>query len=62
MLTNIAHRYPENLMGDQLRDVPLIHFNISLILRALAKPPSEIEICDIGGGSGYFRAFVPPTE
>jgi len=54
-LNKVAHEYPQNMIGGQVRDITRIAFNIGLVLTA-AKPktPSELEICDLGGGVGLF--------
>lgn len=55
VLTELAHKYPKDLVAAELRDIPRIAFNISLALEAVKpKATDELEICDIGGGVGLF--------
>lgn len=54
-LTNLARSYPTELAEEQARDIPRIEFNIGLALTAAhPKLPSELEVCDLGGGLGMF--------
>jgi SAM-dependent methyltransferase len=54
-LKGAAAKYPDNMVAEQMRDIPRIAFNISLALDALyPKQTSEVEICDLGGGIGLF--------
>src|SRR4029077_7288148 len=57
VLTRVANQYPEDLVEEQLRDIPRIAFNIRIGVEA-AKPRHhrELEICDLGGGIGLFSA------
>jgi 2-polyprenyl-3-methyl-5-hydroxy-6-metoxy-1,4-benzoquinol methylase len=57
VLTRVANQYPEDLVEEQLRDIPRIAFNIRIAVEA-AKPRHhrELEICDLGGGIGLFSA------
>jgi 2-polyprenyl-3-methyl-5-hydroxy-6-metoxy-1,4-benzoquinol methylase len=55
VLAEIANEYPISMIQGQLRDVPRIAFHISLVLETgNTKPPSELSICDFGGGIGLF--------
>lgn len=55
VLNRVAMEYPCNMVEGQLRDVPRIAFNISLAVEAARPhPPSELAICDLGGGIGLF--------
>ncbi len=55
VLEKVAKEYPGNLVDGQIRDIPRIAFNISLVLEtAKSKTPSELVICDLGGGIGLF--------
>ncbi len=54
-LRKVAAQYPMDLVAGQVADIPRIVFNIGLSLgTAKPKAPSEIEICDLGGGVGLF--------
>jgi SAM-dependent methyltransferase len=51
VLRDVARRYPEALISGQLRDIPRIAFNISLVATRLG---FDVSVCDIGGGIGLF--------
>lgn len=55
LLTKVANEYPPNMIEGQINDIARMSFHIGLALAA-AKPrtPSELEICDLGGGLGLF--------
>lgn len=54
-LIEVANKYPQDLLDNQIRDIPRILFNISLALDSgKSKPHGELEICDLGGGVGLF--------
>jgi 2-polyprenyl-3-methyl-5-hydroxy-6-metoxy-1,4-benzoquinol methylase len=55
LLARAATEYPRDMVDAQVRDIPRIVFNIGIALEA-AKPkkPSELAICDLGGGIGLF--------
>lgn len=54
-LTEIAKKYPPDLVKEQIEDIPRISFNIKLVLdSAKSKPVQELSICDLGGGIGLF--------
>lgn len=55
ILMKIAHEYPADIIKSQVKDIPRIAFHICLALES-AKPiiPSELAICDLGGGIGLF--------
>jgi 2-polyprenyl-3-methyl-5-hydroxy-6-metoxy-1,4-benzoquinol methylase len=53
VLRSVAERYPSDLVGDQIRDVPRIAFNIGLVTSRLGV---NVAICDLGGGIGLFSA------
>ncbi len=51
----VANQYPKDLVDEQVRDISRIAFNINIALESLKpKSPSELEICDLGGGIGLF--------
>jgi 2-polyprenyl-3-methyl-5-hydroxy-6-metoxy-1,4-benzoquinol methylase len=52
MLSSVALEYPDNLVPEQLKDIPRIAFNISLTLGT--RTPSDLRVCDVGGGIGMF--------
>jgi len=55
ILDEVAKEYPRNMVQEQLLDIPRIAFHISLVLEiANTKSPSELSICDVGGGVGLF--------
>lgn len=55
LLDRVATEYPPEMRNEQIRDIPRIAFNIGLALGAAApKPPTDLEICDLGGGIGLF--------
>lgn len=57
VLNHIAHEYPEEVAPEQIRDITRIAFNIRMALESVSpKDPSEIELCDLGGGIGLFSA------
>jgi 2-polyprenyl-3-methyl-5-hydroxy-6-metoxy-1,4-benzoquinol methylase len=51
VLHSAAHRYPQALIPDQLKDIPRIAFNIKLIA---ARKGFDVSVCDLGGGIGLF--------
>jgi SAM-dependent methyltransferase len=54
-LKGAAAKYPDNMVAEQMRDIPRIAFNMSLALDpSYPKQTSEVEICDLGGGIGLF--------
>jgi SAM-dependent methyltransferase len=56
-LLNVANQYPNDLVGLQLVDIPRISFHIQIALSAAKpKPPTEMALCDLGGGIGMFSA------
>lgn len=52
VLSEAAREYPADLIEGQIKDIPRIAFNIGLA--AGNRNPSELRICDIGGGIGLF--------
>ncbi|GBE00015.1 bifunctional 3-demethylubiquinone-9 3-methyltransferase/ 2-octaprenyl-6-hydroxy phenol methylase [bacterium BMS3Abin07] len=55
VLRNVTKQYPEDMVDQQVRDIPRISFNINIALHAIKdKPHTELEICDLGGGIGLF--------
>jgi len=55
VLDEIVKKYPGDMVQEQLQDIPRIAFHISLVLEtAKIKSPSELSICDFGGGVGLF--------
>lgn len=52
ILAAVALEYPDNLVPAQIKDIPRIAFNISLSLGN--RSPSDLRVCDIGGGIGMF--------
>lgn len=55
ILTKAANQYPAEMISEQLVDIPRISYHIGLTLQvAEPKLPSELEICDLGGGLGLF--------
>jgi SAM-dependent methyltransferase len=54
ILSVVAHQYPKELIDGQMRDIPRIAYNISLVLNAVRRPATEVSICDLGGGIGLF--------
>lgn len=55
ILRKVATQYPTDMVAGQVIDIPRIAFNIGLSLStAKPKTPSELEICDLGGGVGLF--------
>lgn len=56
-LRQLAAQYPPGLQERQTRDIPRIAYHIGLAMDAVRpRPPSELEICDLGGGIGLFSA------
>ncbi|NDV63052.1 class I SAM-dependent methyltransferase [Puniceicoccales bacterium CK1056] len=54
-LQKIASEYPPEMRKGQQKDVARMAFNVEIALEACAgKQPSDLEICDIGGGIGLF--------
>lgn len=52
-----ANKYPPPLVDEQVKDIPRVGFNISLVLDSVReKSLNEVEICDLGGGVGLFSA------
>lgn len=51
VLSDIARQYPPELVDAQLRDVPRIAFNISLVT---AEHGTRCRVADLGGGIGMF--------
>jgi 2-polyprenyl-3-methyl-5-hydroxy-6-metoxy-1,4-benzoquinol methylase len=56
VLSKVANQYPVDMVAGQVRDIPRIAFHIGLALESTkpTKNPSELEICDLGGGLGLF--------
>ena len=55
ILRSVASQYPKDLVAGQVRDIPRIAFHIGLALDgAQHKPPSDLVLCDLGGGIGLF--------
>jgi len=55
VMNEVARTYPKDMVAGQLKDIPRIAFNIRTALNAVGpKAPSEIELCDLGGGVGLF--------
>jgi SAM-dependent methyltransferase len=50
-LTELAQRYPADLVEGQLRDIPRIAFEIDLVTRRAGR---DVALCDIGSGVGLF--------
>src|SRR5215468_1050765 len=54
-LKKVASQYPSDMVDKQIKDIPRIAFNIGIALEFLKpKSPTELEICDLGGGIGLF--------
>jgi len=54
-LTQIANEYPEGMINDQLLDIDRTNYHINLAINSCKdKFPSELEICDLGGGLSPF--------
>ena len=51
VLTDLARKYPANMVDGQLIDIPRTMFHIDLMLRAAG---DKAAVCDIGGGVGVF--------
>ena len=61
-LTKVANKYQKDMVDGQVKDIPRIAFNISIALDSVKqKSPSEIEICDLGGGVGLFSVGCAAT-
>ena len=55
ILRSVASQYPKDLVAGQVRDIPRIAFHMGLVLDgAQHKPPSDLVLCDLGGGIGLF--------
>src|SRR5262249_18790529 len=55
ILRSVASQYPKDLIAEQVRDIPRIAFHIRLVLDGVKpKPPSNLALCDLGGGIGLF--------
>jgi 2-polyprenyl-3-methyl-5-hydroxy-6-metoxy-1,4-benzoquinol methylase len=55
ILRSVASQYPKDLIAEQVRDIPRIVFHIRLVLDGVKpKPPSDLALCDLGGGIGLF--------
>jgi SAM-dependent methyltransferase len=59
-LRDVAARYPAELAGEHLRDVPRILYHLALAVGQKEDVPrdsddySSLDVCDIGGGLGMF--------
>jgi SAM-dependent methyltransferase len=54
LLTQVAAEYPDDLREGQLRDIPRVAFQISLVLQNSNRRNEDVSLCDIGGGIGLF--------
>jgi SAM-dependent methyltransferase len=54
VLQEVASLYPADMRSHQISDIPRTTFNMQIALEAIARPHTEVEICDIGGGIGLF--------
>jgi len=55
ILREVANKYPKYMVDEQVKDIPRIGYNISIVLDSVKeKSLSEVEICDLGGGVGLF--------
>ncbi len=51
ILIDIAQKYPEELIEEQLGDVNRVAFHIDTVIKSMGE---DITICDLGGGIGLF--------
>jgi SAM-dependent methyltransferase len=52
-LLSFAELNPRDLSWD-VYDIPRISFHVHTVMQELNKPPSDISVCDVGGGVGLF--------
>tara|TARA_Y100000768_G_C23929701_1_gene659378 strand:+ start:28 stop:801 length:774 start_codon:yes stop_codon:yes gene_type:complete len=62
-LTEIANKYSKEIINEQLLDIDRISYHINLCIKSSNKIlPSDLEICDLGGGIGMFSVGCASSE